>query len=126
MGNHAARVPGWQDYEAYVWVVRSELGGFVAPEVAYAGDGLGMVGALEAGVTTVRDESHLQNSPEHTEAILQALVDGGGRAILAYGWRPPLDADTWQSQDTSRGSPTYIREVLRRGRSFAGGLVTSL
>lgn len=117
-------VATWQDYDAYVRIVRSELGGLVTPDDAYAGDLLGMLGALEGGITTVRDESHLQNSPEHTEAILQALVDGGGRAVLAYGWRPPFASDSWRTQDTSRGSPTYIREVLRRGRTAGGGLVT--
>jgi 5-methylthioadenosine/S-adenosylhomocysteine deaminase len=117
-------IASWQDYDTYFRVVRTEIGGLLTPEDAYAGDLLGMLGALEAGVTTVRDESHLQNSPEHTEAILQALVDGGGRAVFAYGWRPPLDADTWPKQDTSRERPTYIREVLRRGSSAGGGLVT--
>lgn len=105
----------WQDYDSYVRVVRTEFGGLMTPEDAYAGDLLGMLGALESGTTTVRDESHLQTSPEHTDAMLQALIDSGGRAVFAYGWRPPFDGDTWRAQDTSRTTPTYIREAVRKG-----------
>ncbi|MBO4252340.1 amidohydrolase family protein [Streptomyces griseorubiginosus] len=114
----------WRDYSAYVRVIRSEFGGLVTPEDVYAGDLLGMLGALETGITTIRDESHVQNGPEYTEAVLQALVDGGGRAVLAYGW-PSTDTYAWRSADGNRRRhPTYISEVLKRGDSAAGGRVT--
>ena len=113
----------WTDYLGYAKVIRAEFGGLITPEDAYAGDLLGALGALEAGITTVRDESHVQNSPEHTEAVLQALVDGGGRAVLAYGW-PSIDTYAWRAQDNPRRHPTYITEILDRGRSAGGGLVT--
>lgn len=113
----------WQDYTGYARIIRSEFGGLVSPEDVYAGDLLGVLGALESGVTTVRDESHVQNGPEYTEAVLQALVDGGGRAVLAYGW-PSVDTYAWRSQDNPRRHPTYIEEVLKRGRTAGGGLVS--
>jgi 5-methylthioadenosine/S-adenosylhomocysteine deaminase len=113
----------WTDYAGYARTIRAEFGGLITPEDAYAGDLLGALGALEAGITTVRDESHVQNSPDHTEAVLQALVDAGGRAVLAYGW-PSIDTYAWRAQDNPRRHPTYISEVLGRRRSAGGGLVT--
>lgn len=113
----------WTDYHGYARTIRAEFGGLITPEDVYAGDLLGALGALEAGITTVRDESHVQNSPEHTEAVLQALVDGGGRAVMAYGW-PSIDTYAWRSRDNPRRHPRYITEVLDRGRNAGGGLVT--
>ncbi|HKR48360.1 MAG TPA: amidohydrolase family protein [Pseudonocardiaceae bacterium] len=112
----------WQDYNGYARIIRSEFGGLVSPEDVYAGDLLGVLGGLESGITTIRDESHVQNGPEYTEAVLQALVDGGGRAVLAYGW-PSVDTYAWRSQENPRRHPTYIEEVLKRGRTAGDGLV---
>ena len=49
----------WEDWIGYARIIRSEFGGLVTPEDVYAGDLLGAIGALEAGVTTIRDESHV-------------------------------------------------------------------
>jgi 5-methylthioadenosine/S-adenosylhomocysteine deaminase len=113
----------WLDYAAYARVIRHEFGGLIRPQDAYAGDLLGMLGGLESGITTIRDESHVQNSPEHTEAVLQALVDSGGRAVFAYGW-PSIDTYTWRSQENPRRHPTYIEELLKRGWTAGDGLVS--
>lgn len=113
----------WEDWIGYARIIRSEFGGLVTPEDVYAGDLLGALGALEAGITTIRDESHVQNSPEHTEAVMQGLVDGGGRAVLAYGW-PSIDTYAWRSQDNPRRHPTYIEEVYRRTPTVAEGRVS--
>ena len=116
-------VTAWQNYDAYARIIRAEFGGLLTPEDVYAGDLLGALGALESGITTIRDESHVQNSPEFTEAVLQGLVDGGGRAVLAYGW-PSIDTYAWRSQENPRRHPTYIEEILRRGRTAGNGLVS--
>ena len=110
----------WQSYSEYERVIRAQFGGMVDPEDVYAGDLLGVLGALESGITTIRDESHIQKSPEHTEAVLQALTDGGGRAVLAYG--RPFGA--WTDPDPSRQHPTYLAEVLKRGDSAGDGRIT--
>lgn len=110
----------WQDYSAYVRIVRKGFGSLMTPDDAYAGDLLGALGALESGITAVRDESHVQNSPAHTEAVLQALVDAGGRAVLAYGW----PAHAIRPEENERRRPLYISEVLIRGSTTGGGLVS--
>ncbi len=44
-----------------------------------------MVEALDSGITTVVDWSHNLNGPDHADAALDALRQGGGRATFAYG-----------------------------------------
>ncbi|MFC7327988.1 amidohydrolase family protein [Marinactinospora rubrisoli] len=55
------------------------------PEDVYAGNYLSMVEAIDSGVTTSLDWSHGLRTPDHADAAVDALVDSGGRARLAYG-----------------------------------------
>lgn len=55
------------------------------PEDAHAGNLVSALGAINAGVTTVLDWSHIGNSPEHTDAAIQALRETGIRAVYGYG-----------------------------------------
>lgn len=58
---------------------------FTAGDV-YAGTLLGALAAIDSGITTLRDESHVQNSWSHTQAAVSALRDSGIRACFGYGW----------------------------------------
>lgn len=63
------------------------------PEDIYAGNWVGMLEAVNAGITTVWDFSHCLNSPEHTNAAIDGLVDSGARAVFGYGFNEvPLKA----------------------------------
>ena len=55
------------------------------PEDARVGDLVTALGALNAGVTTVLDWSHIGNSPEHTDAAIAGLREAGLRAVYAFG-----------------------------------------
>lgn len=55
------------------------------PEDARVGDLVTALGALNAGVTTVLDWSHVGNSPAHTDAAIQGLGQAGIRAVYAFG-----------------------------------------
>ena len=55
------------------------------PDDVYVGDLLSTWGALNAGITTLLDWSHISNSPEHSDAAVQGLRDSGIRAVYAYG-----------------------------------------
>ena len=55
------------------------------PEDAYIGDLVIALGAINAGVTTVLDWSHIGNSPEHTDAAIEGLRESGIRGVYAYG-----------------------------------------
>jgi 5-methylthioadenosine/S-adenosylhomocysteine deaminase len=55
------------------------------PEDVYAGDLVSALGAMNAGITTLLDWSHIGNSPEHTDAAIEGLRESGMRAVYAYG-----------------------------------------
>lgn len=55
------------------------------PDDVYAGDLLSAWGALNAGITTLLDWSHISNTPEHSDAAIRGLQESGIRAVYAYG-----------------------------------------
>lgn len=57
------------------------------PEDVYASNLAGALECLNAGITTLVDWSHINNTPEHPDAAIQGLKDAGIRAVYAYG--PP-------------------------------------
>lgn len=65
--------------------MRGVLGAVFRPEDTFAATLLGMVEALDSGITTVVDWSHNLNGPDHADAAWDALQQGGGRALFAYG-----------------------------------------
>jgi len=69
----------------YIRVVQRTFGAKLTPDDVYAADLLSALGAIDTGVTCVLDWSHIQNSPEHTDACIKGLVDSGIRAVFAYG-----------------------------------------
>ncbi len=54
------------------------------PEDAHAGNLVSALGAINAGVTTVLDWSHIGNSPAHADACIDALRETGIRAVYGY------------------------------------------
>jgi cytosine/adenosine deaminase-related metal-dependent hydrolase/ribose/xylose/arabinose/galactoside ABC-type transport system permease subunit len=70
----------------YVRFVLGRLAPAYRPQDAYVGNLVSALGALDAGITTLLDWSHIQGSPEHTDAVIKALQDSGLRAVFAYGF----------------------------------------
>jgi cytosine/adenosine deaminase-related metal-dependent hydrolase len=54
----------------------------------YAGNYVGALEALEAGVTSILDFSHCNNSPDHADAGIAGLREAGIRGVYAYGYYP--------------------------------------
>jgi cytosine/adenosine deaminase-related metal-dependent hydrolase len=100
-------MPGFVDSHRHIWegllrnvgadtplegrdgYIRFVLGKFAPsfrPQDAYVGNLVSALGALDAGITTLLDWSHIQGSPEHTDAVIKALQDSGMRAVFAYGF----------------------------------------
>jgi 5-methylthioadenosine/S-adenosylhomocysteine deaminase len=71
---------------SYISHVLHKLAPAYKPEDAYVGNLLSALGALDAGITTLLDWSHIQGSPAHTDAVIQALRDSGMRAVFGYGF----------------------------------------
>ncbi|MDX6512287.1 MAG: 5-methylthioadenosine/S-adenosylhomocysteine deaminase, partial [Gaiellaceae bacterium] len=63
------------------------------PEDTYAGNLIGTLEALDAGITTLLDWSHNLNTPQHSDAAIDAVVESGARVVFAHGggfqhWQP--------------------------------------
>jgi 5-methylthioadenosine/S-adenosylhomocysteine deaminase len=71
---------------SYISFVLHKLAPAYRPEDAYVGNLISALGAIDAGITTLLDWSHIQGSPAHTDAVIQALKDSGLRAVFAYGF----------------------------------------
>jgi 5-methylthioadenosine/S-adenosylhomocysteine deaminase len=71
---------------SYISFVLHKLAPAFRPQDAYIGDLVSALGAIDAGITTLLDWSHIQSSPAHTDAVIQALRDSGLRAVFAYGF----------------------------------------
>jgi 5-methylthioadenosine/S-adenosylhomocysteine deaminase len=66
----------------------------------YAGNYVGALEALDAGVTSILDFSHCNNSPAHADAGIAGLRDAGIRAVYAYGYYPsPSPEPVFRSHD---------------------------
>ncbi|MET9970525.1 amidohydrolase family protein [Streptomyces sp. NPDC006356] len=65
------------------------------PEDVYAGNLAGSLECLNAGITTLVDWSHINNTPAHPDAAIQGLTDSGIRAQYAYGSANTSLADYW-------------------------------
>ncbi len=55
------------------------------PEDMYVGNMITALGALDAGITTIVDNSHNARSQAHSDASIDALEDAGIRAVYAPG-----------------------------------------
>jgi 5-methylthioadenosine/S-adenosylhomocysteine deaminase len=65
------------------------------PEDVYASNLAGALECLNAGITTLLDWSHINNTPDHPDAGIQGLQEAGIRAVYAYGSANTSLADYW-------------------------------
>ena len=91
----------------YVQMMLGEFGPQFSPEDVYIADLLGALEALDGGVTTILDWSHIVNSPEHADAAVQGLGESGIRAVYAYG-APRTPTQPWYVDDVARVRDTYF------------------
>lgn len=102
--------------------IRAGIPAAYRPEDVYAANLLGAVEALDSGITTMLDWSHIMNSPDHADAAVQALRDSGMRAIFAHG-TPSDPPSEWYYQSTLR-HPEDVNRLRREQFSNNEGLVT--
>jgi len=69
----------------YVREILGSVRGVMRPEDVRIGDLVSALGAINAGVTTLLDWSHIGSSPAHTDAAIQGLRESGVRAVYAFG-----------------------------------------
>jgi 5-methylthioadenosine/S-adenosylhomocysteine deaminase len=69
----------------YVCLMRSMYSVCYNPEDAYIGNYVGALEAVNAGITSLVDHSHLQISAGHSDGLVTGMRDSGIRGILCYG-----------------------------------------
>lgn len=124
-------MPGMVDTHRHTWqsLLRAQLGdgtlydymaklryGF-APQFsvddAELGNYAGALDALNSGITTIVDHSHLISTPDHANALIKGLENSGIRAVFCYGLADVTDAkktidakraftSTWRHKDAER------------------------
>ena len=93
------------------------------PEDVYASNLAGSLECLNAGITTLVDWSHINNTPEHPDAAIRALQETGIRAQYAYGSANTSLADYWfESKIAIPGDD--VRRVRETYFSSDDGLLT--
>ena len=122
----------WSLYD-YSARIRSVYSSFYDAEDAYLGTYAGLLEALNAGVTTIVDHSHIMNTPDHADEVVRAYQESGIRAILCYGMygnaRPEekltpavLMSPEWHYDDARRIKARYFNSA--EGRMHLGVALT--
>jgi 5-methylthioadenosine/S-adenosylhomocysteine deaminase len=142
-------MPGLVDTHRHVW--QGAIGGYTpqmtgagygpavltgisrrhSPDDVYAGTLWGALQALDAGITTIADWAHNDQSPAHADADLRGLRDSGIRGYFLYGGpgpassdpNPPHPADARRMRDEYFASGSYGH--LRMGMALRGPCFTS-
>jgi cytosine/adenosine deaminase-related metal-dependent hydrolase/ribose/xylose/arabinose/galactoside ABC-type transport system permease subunit len=104
---------------SYISFVLHKLAPAYRPEDAYVGNLVSALGAIDAGITTLLDWSHIQGSPAHTDAVIQALRDSGMRAVFAYGF-------PWWGKWEERQPSWFVRAANEHFSSGDGMLTLAL
>jgi 5-methylthioadenosine/S-adenosylhomocysteine deaminase len=91
-------------------VINGTLGPRYRPEDVYIGNLLGAMGALNSGITTMLDWSHIMNTPAHADGAIKGLREAGVRAVFSPGIPiTPIALTT----------PDYVADV--QSKYFSGG-----
>ncbi len=99
--------------KGYMRAIRFLRGKVYRPHDIYVGNWLGMLEAINAGITTVWDFSHCINSPEHATAAVAGLRDAGARAVFGYGFNEvPLERPGFASFDERLADMRRVRRDL--------------
>ncbi|MFL5981836.1 MAG: amidohydrolase family protein [Gaiellaceae bacterium] len=104
----------------YFAVMLGSVGGHYRPDDVHIGNYAGALEAINGGVTTLLDWSHINNTPDHSDAAVQGLKDSGIRAIYAHG--VPTGGEWWAFSELEH--PEDIRRVRDTYFSSDDGLIT--
>jgi len=101
---------------SYLAFILNTLAPVYRPADAYIGNLVGLYGAIDAGITTILDWSHIQATREHGDAVVKALQESGMRAVFAYGY------PWWKYPDEKQDD--WIREIAKQYFSSKDQLLT--
>jgi 5-methylthioadenosine/S-adenosylhomocysteine deaminase len=104
----------------YFAVMLGSVGGHYRPEDVRIGNYAGALEALNGGVTTLLDWSHINNTADHSDAAIQGLKEAGIRAVYAHG--VPTGGEWWAFSELDH--PEDIRRIRDTYFSSDDGLIT--
>jgi 5-methylthioadenosine/S-adenosylhomocysteine deaminase len=93
------------------------------PEDVYSSNLAGALECVNAGITTLVDWSHINNSPQHPDAGIRGLQESGIRAQYAYGSANTSLADYWNESKIAIPGDD-VRRVRDTYFSSNDGLIT--
>jgi len=128
-------IPGLVDTHKHLWqtALRSVVGDLTLvdyfhgvrrnylsryrPQDVHIGTYVGALEQIHSGTTTVLDHSHGVVSPEHSDALAEAMLTAGIRGIWAYGYCPvAIDGDQPFASHADRVADAYrVRETYFSG-----------
>src|SRR5256886_9494073 len=93
------------------------------PEDVYASNLAGALECINAGITTLLDWSHINNTPEHPDAGVKGLQEAGIRAVYAYG-SANLSLNDYWNQSTIAIPADDVKRIRDTYFSSSDGLLT--
>ena len=100
----------------YFAVMLGSVGGHYRPEDVHIGDYAGALEALNAGITTMLDWSHINNTPDHADAAIQGLKKTAELVPLCHPVRV-VGCDVTLAVDRARSRVTIRAEVHAHDRT---------
>jgi 5-methylthioadenosine/S-adenosylhomocysteine deaminase len=106
--------------DEYFAAMLGNIGTHYRAEDVYAANLVGALEALNAGITTLLDWSHVNNTPEHSDEAIRGLKESGIRAVYAHG--VPVGGEWWHLSPLNH--PEDIRRLRTRYFSSEDQLLT--
>ena len=97
----------------YINLIQKKFGANYQPDDAYIANLLSTLGCIDAGITTVLDWSHIQNSPAHSDACIKGLQESGVRSVFAYGY-PQTASGKWKDAPKQK----YPADIARLRKQY--------
>jgi 5-methylthioadenosine/S-adenosylhomocysteine deaminase len=92
------------DFFVYLKVILQTVAPRYRPDDVYIGNLFGSLCAINSGITTMLDWSHIMLTPEHADAAVKGLADSGIRGVFAHGDPVAPFADWWSPKSELRHS----------------------
>ncbi|MCO5065002.1 MAG: amidohydrolase family protein [Rhizobiaceae bacterium] len=80
----------------------------IRPQDVFIANRLTCYGAIDAGITTMLDWSHVSNTPEHSDAAVEGLMNSGLRAVYGYAYSRANVGLSFFPEDARRIRSTYF------------------
>ena len=132
-GTNAIVSPGFVDTHRHTWQtqtktvatdhvlidyflsLRNVYGSSYSAHDAYLGNFCGALESINNGTTYIVDHSHIQNSPQHSDAAVKGLIDAKVRGVFCYAlYKNPWWEGSTLDKEREEQTPDWRIEDARR------------